>query len=104
MVKNRVSMYNFGSPRVGNKQFAEQFAELVPDSWRVHNENDVVAAVPRLMGYCHVPNGVRILDGCKIVMLDKEGVDVLGEGQSVSEVRSDATFTTTTSRALRCSS
>lgn len=84
-MQNKVTMYNYGSPRVGNKPFADAFAELVPDAWRVHNAADVVAAVPRLMGYCHVPNGVRILEGKRLVLLST-GVDVLGEGQSVGEV------------------
>jgi hypothetical protein len=43
-------MVNFGSPRVGNRAFAEDFNKLVPRAWRVVNRNDAVAAVPRLMG------------------------------------------------------
>lgn len=45
-----VSMYNYGSPRVGNSAFARRFKELVPDAWRVHNVDDVVPMVPRLLG------------------------------------------------------
>lgn len=47
-------MVNFGSPRVGNKAFAQEFNQLVPDAWRVVNRNDAVCTVPRLMGeLCH---------------------------------------------------
>ncbi|XP_058747257.1 uncharacterized protein LOC131620269 isoform X2 [Vicia villosa] len=47
-------MYNFGSPRVGNKRFAEVYNEKVKDSWRVVNHRDIIPTIPRLMGYCHV--------------------------------------------------
>lgn len=31
----RVTMYNYGSPRVGNNAFVQQYNQLVPDSFRV---------------------------------------------------------------------
>jgi predicted lipase len=46
----RVAMYNFGSPRVGNRVFAAEFNARVPDAWRVVNRSDAVCTVPRLMG------------------------------------------------------
>ncbi|KAG9148778.1 hypothetical protein Leryth_018091 [Lithospermum erythrorhizon] len=49
-----VTMYNFGSPRVGNRKFAEVYNKKIKDSWRVVNHRDIVPTVPRLMGYCHV--------------------------------------------------
>lgn len=49
-------MYNYGSPRVGNKIFAEAFNEMVPVSWRIANRKDLVVTVPKLMGYTHVRN------------------------------------------------
>jgi len=56
----RVTMYTFGAPRCGNRGFAEAFAAAVPDAWRVTNSNDIIPSVPRLMGYAHVPHGVRL--------------------------------------------
>jgi hypothetical protein len=53
-------MYNYGSPRVGNKDFAEAYNEKVPDTWRIVNGNDAVTAVPRLLGYCHVGHAVYL--------------------------------------------
>ena len=41
------SMYNFGSPRVGNHQFAKEYNEAVPDSWRLVNDRDVITGVPK---------------------------------------------------------
>jgi hypothetical protein len=58
--KPALKMYNYGSPRVGNKEFAEQFDAAVPDAWRIVNGNDVVCGVPRLLGYCHVGHEVRL--------------------------------------------
>lgn len=59
----RVTMYNFGSPRVGNKRFAEVYNEKVKDSWRVVNHRDIIPTVPRLMGYCHVAQPVYLAAG-----------------------------------------
>ncbi|KAJ6980679.1 hypothetical protein NC653_024122 [Populus alba x Populus x berolinensis] len=58
-----VTMYNFGSPRVGNKKFAEVYNQKVKDSWRVVNHRDIVPTVPRLMGYCHVAQPVYLATG-----------------------------------------
>lgn len=55
-----VTMYNYGSPRVGNAAFARAYDRSVPDSWRVTNRLDVIPRVPRLMGYCHVGNSVSV--------------------------------------------
>eukprot|EP00897_Mesotaenium_endlicherianum_P005430 jgi/Mesen1/4915/ME000246S04141 len=66
-----VSMYNFGSPRVGNKRFAEAYNSLIKDSWRVVNRRDIIPTVPRLIGYCHVccpiflsAGGTTVAEGC----------------------------------------
>lgn len=81
-----VTMYNFGSPRVGNKRFAEVYNEKVKDSWRVVNHRDIIPTVPRLMGYCHVAQPVYLAAGdlrdtLENMELSGDGyqVDVLGE-------------------------
>lgn len=38
----RVSMVTFGSPRVGNSEFAAHFDALVPNAWRMGNLHDLV--------------------------------------------------------------
>ncbi|XP_077226967.1 putative triglyceride lipase isoform X2 [Tasmannia lanceolata] len=58
-----ITMYNFGSPRVGNKRFAEVYNEKVKDSWRIVNHRDIIPTVPRLMGYCHVAQPVYLTTG-----------------------------------------
>ncbi|KAM7462315.1 hypothetical protein LguiA_030436 [Lonicera macranthoides] len=81
-----VTMYNFGSPRVGNKKFAEVYNKKVKDSWRVVNHRDIIPTVPRLMGYCHVAQPVYLAAGnvknaLENLELLEDGydVDVLGE-------------------------
>lgn len=48
-------VYNFGSPRVGNRAFSKKFDELlhagkISQAYRVVNGKDVVARMPRTMG------------------------------------------------------
>ncbi|KAI4338131.1 hypothetical protein L6164_016478 [Bauhinia variegata] len=73
-----VTMYNFGSPRVGNKRFAELYNEKVKDSWRVVNHRDIIPSVPRLMGYCHVAQPVYLAAGDLRNAL--ENMEILGDG------------------------
>ncbi|XP_017975190.1 PREDICTED: uncharacterized protein LOC18602863 isoform X4 [Theobroma cacao] len=81
-----VTMYNFGSPRVGNRRFAEVYNEKVKDSWRIVNHRDIIPTVPRLMGYCHVAQPVylaagELRDALENMELWKDGYqgDVIGE-------------------------
>ena len=51
----RVTMYNFGSPRVGNASFAKYYNRNVVDSHRVVHSGDVVTMLPPwVTGYKHV--------------------------------------------------
>ncbi|KAL3329197.1 hypothetical protein AABB24_036344, partial [Solanum stoloniferum] len=74
----RVTMYNFGSPRVGNKKFSEVYNEKVKDSWRVVNHRDIIPTVPRLMGYCHVAQPVYLAAGDPKNTMDN--VELLEDG------------------------
>jgi hypothetical protein len=56
----RASMYNFGSPKVGNGVFAKDFNKLIPDSFRVVVDGDPVTGVPP--GYSHVGTEILIDD------------------------------------------
>ena len=63
-------MYNFGSPRVGSPKFAEVYNEVVEDSMRIVNTNDIVTMLPPaviqpplsndIIYYRHVNNLVAI--------------------------------------------
>ncbi|KAG2727738.1 hypothetical protein I3760_01G171800 [Carya illinoinensis] len=74
-----VTMYNFGSPRVGNKKFAEVYNRKVKDSWRVVNHRDIIPTVPRLMGYCHVAQPVYLAAG-DITEALVENMELSGDG------------------------
>ena len=51
----RPTVYTFASPRIGDKVFAGTYDNMVPDSWRISNLNDIVPQLPpSLAGYVHV--------------------------------------------------
>ncbi|KAJ0967468.1 hypothetical protein J5N97_024385 [Dioscorea zingiberensis] len=77
-------MYNFGSPRVGNKRFAKVYNEKVKDSWRVVNHRDIIPTVPRLMGYCHVAQPVYLAAGDLREAL--ENMELMGDGYQVDVI------------------
>ena len=79
-----IAMYNFGSPRVGNKAFATEFNKAVPNAWRLVNRNDGVATIPRLMGYCHIGHAVVVGEGGVEVLRDTSEAPY--EGLGVHEV------------------
>jgi hypothetical protein len=56
----RTSLYNFGSPKVGNRHFVSMFNKLIPDAFRVVVDGDVVTGLPP--GYSHVGAEVLIDD------------------------------------------
>jgi len=66
--KIKICMYNFGSPRVGNIHFAKELNDLVPNSFRVVVDGDIVSGVPRT-GYKHA--------GTEII------VDAIGAGSII---------------------
>jgi hypothetical protein len=54
-----LSLYTFGSPRVGDLAFATYFDKIVPDTWRVVHNHDIVPHVPqRFLGFRHVSREV----------------------------------------------
>ncbi|XP_074322311.1 uncharacterized protein LOC141659372 isoform X1 [Apium graveolens] len=73
-----VTMYNFGSPRVGNRNFADVYNQKVKDSWRVINRRDIIPTIPRLMGYCHVAQPIYLAAGYMKNAL--ENLEPLGDG------------------------
>jgi len=56
----KLTMYNYGSPRVGNAAFVKEYNALVPDSFRLVNTYDGVPRVPLLLNYRHVHHAVYI--------------------------------------------
>ncbi|KNC84847.1 hypothetical protein SARC_02958 [Sphaeroforma arctica JP610] len=44
-----LTVYTFGSPRVGNSRFAAQYNQLVPNTHRLVNDGDPVCGLPKFM-------------------------------------------------------
>lgn len=57
--KVKVTMYNFGCPRVGNRQFASEYNQLCPDSFRVVVDGDFVTSIPTT-GFVHAGTEVVV--------------------------------------------
>ncbi|KAL6903678.1 hypothetical protein ACP4OV_004491 [Aristida adscensionis] len=99
MAKNGVifvTMYNFGSPRVGNRRFAEVYnaPPKVKDSWRIVNHRDIIPTVPRLMGYCHVEAPVYLKFGdVKNDLVNDEILDDEDQGDEIGEYTPDVLVT-----------
>ena len=59
-LKNRLYLYTFGAPRLGNKQFANYTNQLlnVKHIFRVVYKKDPIPLLPAYKwGYCHVGDG-----------------------------------------------
>ncbi len=51
--------YNFGSPRVGNEAFVEDFNKKITNTYRIVHNNDIVASVPpKIFSYAHINEGI----------------------------------------------
>ncbi len=64
--------YSYGSPRVGNRAFVEDFKRKVDRSWRFSNASDIVPTVPRFLGYGHVDTAVRIEEDGTIQIVEED--------------------------------
>lgn len=54
-----LTLYTFGSPRVGDQAFATYFDKIVPDTYRIVHNKDLVAHIPqRFLGFRHVSREV----------------------------------------------
>jgi len=54
-----LSVYTFGSPRVGDLAFASYFDKIIPDTFRVVHNQDLVPHIPqRFLGFRHVSREV----------------------------------------------
>jgi len=55
-------MYSFGSPRIFNLALSQRYSKLIPDSFRVVAEGDLVTNLPPPYFYKHVGTEV-VVDG-----------------------------------------
>ncbi|KAL4458650.1 hypothetical protein ABPG75_013515 [Micractinium tetrahymenae] len=57
-----LSVYTFGAPRTGNHAFAREYGQLVPDSWSVINDQDLVAKSAKFLVLFKRPGNVVIVN------------------------------------------
>jgi len=79
-----ITLYNFGSPRVGNQAFAAYAQQQIPNTiWRMTNERDPVPHLPPEsffgLSYYHVANEVWRSGGTTYIQCDT------GESQSCAD-------------------
>ncbi|KAG5788021.1 hypothetical protein H9Q69_012912 [Fusarium xylarioides] len=77
-------LYNFGSPRVGQKAWSQAFYENLGGkfpggAWRIVNDEDIVPKVPSLLKYkpktgpfYHIDNGIKIFKEAKPAPIETE--------------------------------
>eukprot|EP00850_Spirogloea_muscicola_P023743 SM000385S14621 [mRNA] locus=s385:48639:55125:+ [translate_table: standard] len=87
-----LTMYNFGSPRVGNRAFVQCYDQEVKDSWRIVNHRDIIPTVPRLMGYCHVAQPVYLSDSQGPVNEDDTNIEDGYQGDMMEETSPSVLF------------
>ncbi len=59
--------------------------EVVPDSWRVKNANDIVTRVPSLLGYHHIGVEVQMFPDGQLT-ISRETSDDLREGAFAADI------------------
>ncbi len=64
----------FGSPRVGNENFAKFYSSKVPNIFRWVHQNDLITMVPprKVFKYCHVTKPSMVYSDGKIVLSTDE--------------------------------
>ncbi|KAJ2461282.1 hypothetical protein GGF42_000295 [Coemansia sp. RSA 2424] len=64
-IKERVRVWTFGEPRVGNRRFSEYYTEMLgTQTYRITNQADIVPHLPpwQILGYQHHPLEIHILN------------------------------------------
>jgi len=82
-----ITMYNFGSPRIGNHTFRSAYNDLVPDSFRLVVDGDLVSDIPPKVWYQHL--------GTEVI-LDPQG----GPNMIIDPSTAERTFQTRTRSSL----
>lgn len=94
-----VTMYNYGSPRVGNRTFQKHYDEWVPDSFRVVVDGDIVPGIPptKICNKTYKHIGTEILvDGLNksgLVIIDPSFVELSLRARSKTSVQGHSLIT-----------
>ncbi|EKX38677.1 hypothetical protein GUITHDRAFT_154652 [Guillardia theta CCMP2712] len=77
-------MYNFGAPKVGDDEFVRRYNDLVPNSFRVVNDADVIVRLPRNKGVGSIPGATNYYHIGRTVLLSPDA-PVWVEGESAGD-------------------
>eukprot|EP00892_Ulva_mutabilis_P003254 jgi/Ulvmu1/12/UM001_0012.1 len=83
----KLECYPFGSPRIGNRAFIEEFNAAVPRTFQFQVDNDIVSQLPPFLAYADVSNECRVLDGGRVELREGMPVSVFGMQPVSDEVR-----------------
>ncbi|KAJ2560258.1 hypothetical protein GGH12_004963 [Coemansia sp. RSA 1822] len=64
-IKDSIRVWTFGQPRVGNRQFAEYYTEMLGNqTYRITYQGDIVPHVPpwQVLGYQHHPLEIHVIN------------------------------------------
>ncbi|KAH3799691.1 hypothetical protein DPMN_153303 [Dreissena polymorpha] len=82
VAKDRMLLYTFGMPRVGDKRYAFDHDKAVPNSWRIIHWHDIVPSMPqKSCGYYHH----------KTAVLYPENMTPVGSGYTICSDNEDLT-------------
>lgn len=87
-----VTMYNYGSPRVGNHSFQKEYDKWVPDSFRIVVDGDIIPGIPpsRFLNKAYKHVGTEILiDGLNqsgLVIIDPSFIEMSLRARSKTSV------------------
>ena len=59
---DKLALYTYGCPYVGNRAFLDAWESKVPEQWRTFNEHDTVPTVPRSTGFKQTARGVCLME------------------------------------------
>lgn len=70
-----MTMYNIGSPPVGNSTFAAFYDRHIPDSFRIVNDGDMITSTS--LAYCHIGTEIIIdgIEGSGSIIIDPSFVE-----------------------------
>ena len=61
----------FGSPKVGNENFVDEYNKYVKDSYRIVNKNDIIEHLPLPIIYKHIHEPIYLEENKRFKKHDK---------------------------------
>lgn len=65
--KDKLALYTFGAPKVGNNEFAKTLESCIPNAWRIFSVTDVLPETPVASEYVHAGHACSFTQGLSSV-------------------------------------